>query len=140
MSTTSRLRMCLTITLLEFLIWNDCPVSVIPSDGAVEPSTVTLFWPVRSSRDRRWIVPPTAKWIRLLPPVSASRRLPGPESFRLVTQTTGYPAPPVVPLPYPSGVPGMGATPHETGPDTVTATADDVVVLPAASRATAVSV
>jgi len=45
-----------------------------------------------------------------------------------------------VPLPNPSGVPGSGVTPQETGPDTVTATPAEVAVLPAASRATAVSV
>ena len=59
--------------------------SVMPSPGAVWPAMVRLFLLMFKS-ERRSIVPETLKMmVRLAVPMPV-RRLPAPESFRLVTK------------------------------------------------------
>src|SRR5699024_1175606 len=76
----------------------------MPSPGAVWPATVTS--PLLICKfDSSAIVPETLKSIIRGPNVSiAARKLPSPESFKLVTYITFPPRPPVASCPKPSAL------------------------------------
>ena len=100
--------MYLIITSLA-LIESGYLLMQIPSPGAVCPAMVIYGLEI-VNRLSRVIVPETLNTTIRGPSVSqASRKLPGPESFRFVTRITFPPLPPRVIAPYPSA-PGNAGT------------------------------
>ena len=74
----------------------------IPSPGAVCPAMVRLSF-VTMISEAKLILPLTSNTMVLAPDaLQASRKLPGPLSFKLVTLYTSPPLPPDVYLPKPS--------------------------------------
>ena len=80
----------------------DSPAIHTPSPGAVCPAIVT-YGARTIMGDSNLIIPETLKTMIRAPPVSqASRKEPGPRSFKLVTVITLPPRPPKLYMPPPS--------------------------------------